>query len=51
MDADFLAAAMVRVAFEIAEAMQSQEAPDPKAATKFATALFLGGIATLPASG
>lgn len=47
-DADFLTAAMVGVAFEIAEAMQKQAEPDPQAATRFATALFLGGIATLP---
>ena len=51
VDAEFLTAAMVGVAFEIAEAMQRQAAPDPKGATRFATALFLGGIATLPAVG
>ena len=49
VDADFLTAAIVGIAFEIAEMMQKQTVPDPEAATRFATALFLGGIAKLPA--
>jgi AcrR family transcriptional regulator len=50
-DPEFLTAAMAGVAFEIAEAMQKQPRPDPAAATRFATALFLGGIDALPKAG
>lgn len=44
IDADFLMASMVGVAFEVAEIMMKRETPDPKAAAEFATRLFLGGI-------
>jgi alpha-D-ribose 1-methylphosphonate 5-triphosphate diphosphatase PhnM len=44
-DSEFLTAAMIGVAFEIAEAMQRREGPpDVEGAVAFATALFLGGI-------
>ncbi|HXC55951.1 MAG TPA: TetR/AcrR family transcriptional regulator [Rhizomicrobium sp.] len=48
VDADYLMAAIVGVAFEIAERMMSRETPDPAAAATFATALFMGGLRTLP---
>jgi len=48
IDPDFLMAAIVGVAFEVAERMLQREPRDPAAAANFATALFLGGIRTLP---
>ena len=48
IDADFLMAAIVGVAFEVAERMILRDKRDPVAAANFATALFLGGIRTLP---
>lgn len=48
VDADFLMAAIVGVAFEIAERMKNRGTPDPEAAAAFATALFLGGVRALP---
>lgn len=50
VDADFLMAAIVGVAFELAERMQRREIADPGEAARFATALFLGGIRALPAA-
>ena len=48
VDADFLMAAIVGVAFEVGERMILRDKRDPLAAANFATALFLGGIRTLP---
>ncbi len=48
IDADFLMAAIVGIAFEIAGQMLVREDIDPIAAANFATALFLGGIRNLP---
>ncbi|MGZ5932724.1 MAG: TetR/AcrR family transcriptional regulator [Rhizomicrobium sp.] len=48
IDADFLMAAIVGVAFEVGERMILRDKRDPVAAATFATALFLGGIRTLP---
>ncbi|HVP83596.1 MAG TPA: TetR/AcrR family transcriptional regulator [Rhizomicrobium sp.] len=48
VDSDFLMAAIVGVAFEIAERMLTREDIDPPAAADFATALFMGGVRTLP---
>ena len=48
IDADFLMASIVGVAFEVAERMMMREAPNPLEAAEFATALFMGGIRTLP---
>jgi AcrR family transcriptional regulator len=48
VDADFLMAAIVGVAFEVAERMLDRSDIDPPAAAAFATALFLGGVRTLP---
>jgi AcrR family transcriptional regulator len=48
VDASYLMAAIVGVAFEVAERMLQREPRDPVAAANFATALFLGGIRTLP---
>ncbi|MBS0469699.1 MAG: TetR/AcrR family transcriptional regulator [Proteobacteria bacterium] len=48
VDADYLMAAIVGVAFEIAERIAHRPDHDPAAAAAFATALFLGGIRTLP---
>ena len=51
IDADFLMAAIAGVAFEVSERMMRRDAPDPTQAAIFATALFLGGIRTLPHAG
>lgn len=48
VDTDYLMAAIVGVAFEIAERMLRREIVDTAAAADFATALFMGGIRTLP---
>jgi len=50
-DPEFLTAAMVGVAFEMAKAMQKRAPANAEAAARFATALFLGGIAALPKQG
>ncbi len=50
-DAEYLAAAMLGVALELAEAMLNREHPDPDATARFATALFMCGAATLPKKG
>jgi hypothetical protein len=41
LDAEFLTAAVVGVAFEMAEAMQRRATMDAEAAAQFATALFM----------
>ena len=48
VDSSYLMAAIVGVAFEVAERMLQREDRDPAAAANFATALFMGGIRTLP---
>jgi len=48
VNADYLMAAIVGVAFEVAERMLQREPHDPVAAAEFATALFLGGVRALP---
>ncbi|HEY5047828.1 MAG TPA: TetR/AcrR family transcriptional regulator [Rhizomicrobium sp.] len=48
VDADYLMAAFVGVAFEVAERMLRRDNPDPAQAAAFATALFLGGVHALP---
>ena len=48
IDADYLMAALVGVAFEVGEHMLSREPVDTEAAADFATALFLGGFRALP---
>jgi AcrR family transcriptional regulator len=48
VDADYLMAAIVGVAFEMAERMLRRAEPDPAAAAAFATALFMGGVRALP---
>ncbi|MGD0191155.1 MAG: TetR/AcrR family transcriptional regulator [Rhizomicrobium sp.] len=48
IDADYLMAAIVGVAFEVAERMLRREDPDIAQAAAFATALFLGGVRALP---
>jgi AcrR family transcriptional regulator len=45
IDADYLTAAIVGIGFELAEAMQKREVPDPDATARFATQLLLAGIA------
>ena len=49
VDADFLMAAIVGVAFELAERMLRREVVDTAGAAEFATALFMGGVRSLPA--
>ena len=48
VDADYLMAAIVGVAFEVADRMVNREGRDPAGAAMFATALFMGGVRTLP---
>ena len=48
VDANFLMAAMVGVAYEVAQEMVKRNPPDVAAATDFATALFMNGIRGLP---
>jgi AcrR family transcriptional regulator len=48
VDADYLMAAIVGVAFEVAERMLRRDDVDTGAAADFATALFMGGIRDLP---
>ena len=48
VDADFLMASIVGVAFEVGERMLLRDDIDPPAAAAFATALFMGGVRTLP---
>jgi AcrR family transcriptional regulator len=48
VDADFLMASIVGVAFEVGERMLLRDDIDPPAAAAFATALFMGGVHTLP---
>lgn len=48
IDADYLMAAFVGVAFEIAERMLRRDNPDTEDAARFATALFMGGVRNLP---
>ena len=49
VDANFLMAAMVGVAYEVAQEMVKHNPPDVQAATDFATTLFMTGISGLPA--
>ena len=51
IDADLLMAALVGVAFEIANHMLSRDDLSVEDAAKFATALFLGGVQALPKKG
>ncbi|HEY0281631.1 MAG TPA: TetR/AcrR family transcriptional regulator [Rhizomicrobium sp.] len=48
VDADYLMAAIVGVAFEVAERMLQREEHDTAAAAAFAAALFIGGVRNLP---
>jgi len=48
IDADYLMASIVGVAFDVADRMMAREHRDPAAAAAFATALFMGGIRMLP---
>jgi AcrR family transcriptional regulator len=48
VDADYLMAAIVGVAFEITERLMRRDNPDATAAANFATAIFMGGIPALP---
>ena len=48
IDADLLMAAMVGVAFEVANHMLTRDDLSPGDAAKFATAWFLGGVQALP---
>ncbi|HTQ14515.1 MAG TPA: TetR/AcrR family transcriptional regulator [Rhizomicrobium sp.] len=50
VDADFLMASIVGVAFEITERLLRREPRDPAYAANFATALFMGGVRALPPS-
>lgn len=47
VDAGFLTASLIGIAFEIADEMFRREPFDAQSATEFATALFLGGVRAL----
>jgi AcrR family transcriptional regulator len=47
LDAEYMAAAMAGVGFEVAARMMLRDPVDPEGAAAFATALFLGGIERL----
>ncbi len=47
LDAEYMAGAMAGVALELGVRMAEREPPDPEGAARFATELFLGGIARL----
>jgi AcrR family transcriptional regulator len=47
VDAEYLTAAIVGIGFELAEAMQKRDSPDPEETTRFATQLLLGGLGPL----
>jgi len=51
IDLDYLSAAMGGVAFELGIRMVEQPRPDTERTARFATELFLGGIARLAAAG
>jgi hypothetical protein len=48
VDADYLMASIVGVAFEISERLVRREKPDAQVAADFATTLFMSGIRALP---
>ncbi len=48
VDADYLSAAIIGVAFEIGDRLVLRETVDVDEATNFATALFMGGVKALP---
>jgi AcrR family transcriptional regulator len=48
VDADYLMASIVGVAFEISERLARREKPDAQVAADFATTLFMSGIRALP---
>jgi AcrR family transcriptional regulator len=48
VDLDYLSAALIGIAFELAERMLSRRKPDPIRAARFASDLVLGGIKALP---
>ncbi|HXJ00811.1 MAG TPA: TetR/AcrR family transcriptional regulator [Micropepsaceae bacterium] len=48
IDAEYLTASMVGIAFELADVVQRRELPDAEAAARFATTLVMGGLAALP---
>lgn len=50
IDADYLMASIVGVAFEVSDRLIQREPMNVEEAVKFATALFLGGIKALPLS-
>ena len=47
IDADYMAGAMAGVALELGVRMAERDPPDVEGAARFATELFLGGIARL----
>jgi AcrR family transcriptional regulator len=51
LDSEYMAAAMVGTGFELGVRMLERDPPDIEGATRFATALFLGGIGRLCGDG
>jgi hypothetical protein len=51
LDADYMAGAMAGVALELGVRMAERDPPDISGAARFATELFLGGIARLGRAG
>lgn len=48
VDPDFLSAAMIGIAFEMGDRLVKRENPDADEAARFATALIMGGIDSVP---
>ncbi len=48
VDAGYLTATLIGMAFEIADRMVQRDDPDPVAAAKFATSMIVGGINKVP---
>lgn len=48
VDPKFLTVSFVGVAFEMGDYIMTQDEPDIEAATEFASALFIGGLSSLP---
>ena len=51
VDAEYLTASMVGIAFELAAILQRRESAGPEETARFATALVMGGLASLPKPG
>ncbi len=51
VDAEYLTASLIGIAFEMADRIVTRDDPDPEEAARFATELVVGGIAKVAAGG